>query len=392
MHDSRRRPTARLLLVLVSAVLCGCALLSGCAVPHPASVPAQAPRPPPLWLGAAGASPLVLAALEAPLDIRHPPLVEAPALEADHAPPSCSVAPSGEPLGLNREDPTSSGRVVLTFDDGPYPDHTAGVLDTLAAHGMHATFFVLGRHITARSYDLLQRMEAEGHVIGSHSYDHDIRMARHGGDDASVAYIRGQHEVTRVLIELALLARSPADFDALATEVLGLSPDRRLPTKVLESGWPEIVERHQRALAERGYPEGRYPVLYSRPPGGGPYLGRSQAPRARHDAALQQLGMLNVMWHGLSGDVDAIRPRDYHFLTGKINTAARRGGVLLIHDFIRLDALDRALGDIAGDATLEVVGIGEALRGKYGCTAGRLASHLAEPRGGEARSATLGAL
>jgi peptidoglycan/xylan/chitin deacetylase (PgdA/CDA1 family) len=254
------------------------------------------------------------------------------------------------------------------------------VLDILERQRMSATFFVLGRHITARSYHLLQRMEVEGHVIGSHSYDHDLHMA-YRDDAGAVAYIRGQHEVTRVLIELALLARSPADFDALAGEVLGVSPERRLPSAALEGGAVEILERHRSALAERGYPGGRYPVRYSRPPGGGPYLGRSQAPRARYDAALAELGMLNVLWHRLSGDVDASRAREYGFLTANVTAAAGRGGVLLLHDFIRSDALERALGDIARDPTVAVVGIDEAVADKYRCPSSELTRLLDERRG-----------
>ena len=39
----------------------------------------------------------------------------------------------------------AAGRVVaLTFDDGPDPEQTPRVLDTLRAHGVRATFFLIG--------------------------------------------------------------------------------------------------------------------------------------------------------------------------------------------------------------------------------------------------------
>jgi peptidoglycan/xylan/chitin deacetylase (PgdA/CDA1 family) len=59
----------------------------------------------------------------------------------------------------------------LTFDDGPNPDATPLVLDALAARGVKATFFVLGRH-AERWPDLVQRVADEGHSIGNHGYFH----------------------------------------------------------------------------------------------------------------------------------------------------------------------------------------------------------------------------
>jgi len=37
--------------------------------------------------------------------------------------------------------------VTLTFDDGPFPETTPRVLDLLAQHNVHATFFVIGRYL-----------------------------------------------------------------------------------------------------------------------------------------------------------------------------------------------------------------------------------------------------
>jgi peptidoglycan/xylan/chitin deacetylase (PgdA/CDA1 family) len=69
------------------------------------------------------------------------------------------------------EGPRHEDRVALTFDDGPSPHVTPGILDVLAHYGAHATFFVLGHRIE-EAEDLLARMVAEGHEIGSHGYSH----------------------------------------------------------------------------------------------------------------------------------------------------------------------------------------------------------------------------
>ncbi|MGA7690255.1 MAG: polysaccharide deacetylase family protein [Jiangellales bacterium] len=60
--------------------------------------------------------------------------------------------------------------VALTFDDGPVAG-TADLLDTLAAKGVRATFFVVGSNAAAQP-DLLARMVAEGHAVGNHTEDH----------------------------------------------------------------------------------------------------------------------------------------------------------------------------------------------------------------------------
>lgn len=63
------------------------------------------------------------------------------------------------------------GVLHLTFDDGPHPLHTPLLLDLLAAHGIKATFFVIGEHAQAQP-ELLMRMFEEGHALGNHSWSH----------------------------------------------------------------------------------------------------------------------------------------------------------------------------------------------------------------------------
>ncbi|MFG6531955.1 MULTISPECIES: glycosyltransferase [unclassified Sulfitobacter] len=62
-------------------------------------------------------------------------------------------------------------KVVLTFDDGPHPQHTPAALDILRQTQTPASFFVLGSSALA-SPDLVRRILAEGHELGSHTYSH----------------------------------------------------------------------------------------------------------------------------------------------------------------------------------------------------------------------------
>lgn len=68
--------------------------------------------------------------------------------------------------------PRASRAYYLTFDDGPHPEHTPRLLDLLARHGAHASFFVIGRE-AEKHPALLERIVAEGHLLGNHSFNHN---------------------------------------------------------------------------------------------------------------------------------------------------------------------------------------------------------------------------
>ena len=72
---------------------------------------------------------------------------------------------------LIRAEKTVAAKVALTFDDGPHPVYTPQLLDGLKERGVHATFFVVGENIPGNE-EILKRMDAEGHLIGNHTYSH----------------------------------------------------------------------------------------------------------------------------------------------------------------------------------------------------------------------------
>ena len=63
------------------------------------------------------------------------------------------------------------GKIALTFDDGPDPDWTPKILDLLKDKGVHASFFIIGENAEAYP-DLVQRILAEGHDVGNHTFTH----------------------------------------------------------------------------------------------------------------------------------------------------------------------------------------------------------------------------
>lgn len=61
--------------------------------------------------------------------------------------------------------------VALTFDDGPNPVATPRILEVLAAEGVTATFFLLGKHVE-RWPAIAREIASAGHTIGNHGYHH----------------------------------------------------------------------------------------------------------------------------------------------------------------------------------------------------------------------------
>lgn len=59
----------------------------------------------------------------------------------------------------------------ITFDDGPIPEVTPWVLDTLDRYGIKATFFMVGDNVR-RHPDLYEEVRRRGHSYGNHTMHH----------------------------------------------------------------------------------------------------------------------------------------------------------------------------------------------------------------------------
>jgi peptidoglycan/xylan/chitin deacetylase (PgdA/CDA1 family) len=65
----------------------------------------------------------------------------------------------------------SHREISITFDDGPHPKDTPEVLEMLAKHHIHATFFLVGMY--AEQYpELVKQIHQNGHQLGIHCYRH----------------------------------------------------------------------------------------------------------------------------------------------------------------------------------------------------------------------------
>src|SRR6202007_1978521 len=88
------------------------------------------------------------------------------------SPASSAEAPSGSPkpatwFSVNVEGPKSAS----PFDDGPSPETTPRLLEILKQRNIKATFFMIGQNAQANPA-IVQRILAEGHEIGNHSWTH----------------------------------------------------------------------------------------------------------------------------------------------------------------------------------------------------------------------------
>jgi peptidoglycan-N-acetylglucosamine deacetylase len=104
-------------------------------------------------------------------------------------------APGADPVVIWGGPPTVK-QVALTFDDGPSPRYTPGIMAVLQRYQAHATFFVLGRKVE-KYPQIVQDLLGAGNEVGNHTFDHP-RLTK------TAEAIR-ESEVERTALNLELL-------------------------------------------------------------------------------------------------------------------------------------------------------------------------------------------
>jgi len=95
---------------------------------------------------------------------------------------------------LNNNEKETGRKIAITFDDGPTPE-TIKVLELLHRYNVKATFFCIGKQIENYT-EIFQKVIAEGHIIGNHTFNHLPKMGFF-----SVAKIITELESTDALIK-----------------------------------------------------------------------------------------------------------------------------------------------------------------------------------------------
>jgi peptidoglycan/xylan/chitin deacetylase (PgdA/CDA1 family) len=109
-----------------------------------------------------------------------------------------SMAPTGQWYGRTFTClPRGTKQLALTYDDGPNDPHTLCLLEVLAKHGVHATFFLIGRYVRQRP-EIARQIALAGHVIGNHTFTHPLLIFK------SAAQIRQELSACRSSLEDAV--------------------------------------------------------------------------------------------------------------------------------------------------------------------------------------------
>lgn len=124
---------------------------------------------------------------------------------------------------------TTRPLVALTFDDGPHPLHTPRLLDILAQHGARATFYVIGA-LVRRYPVIVQRMVAEGHEVGNHTWTHPT-LSRLGNQRFLTEIDRTQQVIFDTVGHIPVTMRPPYGAITMRQSRM-LAAERNLPTVI----------------------------------------------------------------------------------------------------------------------------------------------------------------
>jgi peptidoglycan/xylan/chitin deacetylase (PgdA/CDA1 family) len=181
--------------------------------------------------------------------------------------------------------------VALTFDDGPRPEWTTMVLDTLQKYGVPATFFMVGRRVRKYAHVLSGRMAR--HEIGNHTWNH-VDLTRRDADQAYDDLYRAHEAIVDVTGRVPALFRPPYGHLGGSAALAATRLDYRAvlwSLQMMESQFPGDPAGHARRIVERTEPGA---ILLA------------------HDIGAQDR---LVALRGLPDMINGLRSRGYEFVT-----------------------------------------------------------------------------
>ncbi|MCL2790311.1 MAG: glycosyltransferase [Desulfobulbus sp.] len=153
--------------------------------------------------------------------------------------------------------------VTITFDDGPDNKWTPQILDILKEKNVKATFFMIGANME-RYPKIVQRILAEGHMIGVHTYTHP-NIAEVSEERAHLEFNATQRLLESITGHSTLLFRPPYNADTNPTDQEELVPVKLAqemgyltmtedidPEDWAQPGVDAILRRVQRSRIQKG--------------------------------------------------------------------------------------------------------------------------------------------
>jgi peptidoglycan/xylan/chitin deacetylase (PgdA/CDA1 family) len=178
-------------------------------------------------------------------------------------------------------------RLTLSFDNGPTPGVTEHVLEELAARGILATFFVVGRDLQREgSRPLVQQTKDAGHWIGNHTMTHSIQFGTTDDSAVPAAEISAAQHVLGDLAEDDKLFRpwggggilGPDLFSPAAIDLLQRDGYTCVLWNSVPRDWEDATGWVDRALADIRAQDWTVLVIHDIPGGAmdqlGPFLDR----------------------------------------------------------------------------------------------------------------------
>lgn len=179
---------------------------------------------------------------------------------------------------------TEKKELYLTFDDGPTPEITHWVLNTLSDFDAKATFFCIGNNIEKHPA-IFQKIITEGHSIGNHTYNH-LKGWKHKTKDYVKDIIRTQYLINSEIQNLNAIT-SIGNSDHLGFE--------NSDVKLFRPPYGKFKNKQSKKILEFGY--------------------------------------RIVLWDVLSYDWDSSVSEDTCF--HNITSGAKEGSIIVFHDSIK---------------------------------------------------------
>ncbi len=111
------------------------------------------------------------------------------------------------------------GTVALTFDDGPSGIYTQKILAVLKQYNVKATFFMVGEN-AAKHPDVVKMVDADGHAIGNHTWDHPF-MTHQTDNELNSEIEQTQTTIYNIIGKKPVCLRYPYDdFNKHVTGVI----------------------------------------------------------------------------------------------------------------------------------------------------------------------------